>query len=397
MESHPVRVRLGSSWESPGRRAPVRKWLLFALLMVSFAANAPATTTYYVAPPPTGSNSNPGTRASPFATITYAYAHVVAGDTILVRPGTYTDYQSGWGLHLSKSGTASAPITVRSTKFHGAIIDASGTTFSRRPYGVTIDGSYNVIDGFKISTSPGAGLRVDGDYNQITKNEIYRSGLDPTNGYNGSGIFEGSEGLGNTYAQNYVRDNGTDGFDHGFYLCGDNTTVINNIIVRNAGAGIQIAGYDGVENIHIYNNTIASSGTRGIVLWPAQEDGGTTIDYAQIDNNIIAFNGTDGIDGCNPAGTGNVVSNNVLYGNAGTSINWLACGPFGQGGFQVTVTNTIAADPKFVTSTDFHLQSASPAIDAGLNLGTAVPTDYDGVARPQGAGFDIGAFESLVP
>ncbi|MBA3831938.1 MAG: right-handed parallel beta-helix repeat-containing protein [Chthoniobacterales bacterium] len=371
--------------------------MLHLLLPVSLAASAAATATYYVAPPPTGSNSNPGTRTSPFATITYAYTKVMAGDTILVRPGTYTDYQSGWGLHLSKSGTASAPITVRSTKFHRATIDASGTTFSRRPYGVSIDGSYNVIDGFKISTSPGTGLRVDGDYNKVTNNEIFGSGLDPTNGYNGSGIFEGSGGLGNTYVQNYVRDNGTDGFDHGFYLCGDNMTVVNNVIVRNSGAGIQVAGYDGVENIHIYNNTIAYSGTRGIVLWPAQEDGGTTIDYAQIDNNIIAFNGTDGIDGCNPAGTGNVVSNNVIYGNAGTSIDWLACGPFGQGGFQVTVTNTIAADPKFFRFDDFHLRADSPAIDAGLNLGTAVPIDYDGVVRPQGAGFDIGAFELPVP
>ncbi|HEX7556214.1 MAG TPA: choice-of-anchor Q domain-containing protein [Leptolinea sp.] len=53
----------------------------------------------------------------------------------------------------------------------------------------------------------------------------------------------------------------------------------------------------------------------------------------------------------------------------------------------------MSADPKFVSSTDFHLQSGSPAIDSGFNLGSVVPTDFDGVVRPQGAGNDIGAYE----
>jgi hypothetical protein len=39
-----------------------------------------------------------------------------------------------------------------------------------------------------------------------------------------------------------------------------------------------------------------------------------------------------------------------------------------------------------------HTQAASPAVNAG----TAIPTllfDHDGVSRPQGAGYDIGAYE----
>jgi hypothetical protein len=46
---------------------------------------------------------------------------------------------------------------------------------------------------------------------------------------------------------------------------------------------------------------------------------------------------------------------------------------------------------------DFRLTSSSSAIDAGLNLNTAdfsfVQTDLDGTARPQGAAYDIGAYE----
>src|SRR5262245_6006895 len=50
-----------------------------------------------------GNDSYPGTAAQPFRTITRAYSSAGAGTTILVAPGTYTDYSSGWGLHLGRS------------------------------------------------------------------------------------------------------------------------------------------------------------------------------------------------------------------------------------------------------------------------------------------------------
>lgn len=55
--------------------------------------------------------------------------------------------------------------------------------------------------------------------------------------------------------------------------------------------------------------------------------------------------------------------------------------------------NLVNADPRFVNvaAGDYHLATGSPAIDAGKNVGVA--TDLDGIARPQGAGFDIGAYE----
>ncbi|MCJ7756403.1 MAG: hypothetical protein MUP13_17720, partial [Thermoanaerobaculales bacterium] len=41
---------------------------------------------------------------------------------------------------------------------------------------------------------------------------------------------------------------------------------------------------------------------------------------------------------------------------------------------------------------DYHILAGSPAIDSGCSV-HAPSDDFDGVTRPQGSGFDIGAFE----
>jgi hypothetical protein len=54
----------------------------------------------------------------------------------------------------------------------------------------------------------------------------------------------------------------------------------------------------------------------------------------------------------------------------------------------------INENPQFVnlSGLNFHLSPSSPMIDAGQAL-PQVTHDYDGVSRPQGGGYDIGAFE----
>ena len=70
-----------------------------------------------------GSDSNSGTSAQPFRTITYAYSKASAGTIIHVAAGVYYDFTSGWGIRLGKSGTASAPIALQSSVRGGAVID----------------------------------------------------------------------------------------------------------------------------------------------------------------------------------------------------------------------------------------------------------------------------------
>ena len=69
--------------------------------------------TYYVAP--TGSNSNAGSSASPFLTLQAGVNAARAGDTIIVRDGTYgpTGGAGSMGVTINTEGSPSAPITLK--------------------------------------------------------------------------------------------------------------------------------------------------------------------------------------------------------------------------------------------------------------------------------------------
>src|SRR2546429_7693933 len=92
-----------------------------ALLILSLSVVSVRAADFYVSTQ--GSDSNPGTSAQPFRTITRAYSLAGAGTTIIVMPGVYTDHTSGWGLRLGASGSASSPIVLRSQVRGGAIVD----------------------------------------------------------------------------------------------------------------------------------------------------------------------------------------------------------------------------------------------------------------------------------
>lgn len=62
-------------------------------------------------------------------------------------------------------------------------------------------------------------------------------------------------------------------------------------------------------------------------------------------------------------------------------------------GFDTTLsTETISADPLFVSASDYRLQSGSPAKDSGTTI-ASFSTDKNGISRPQGSAWDIGAYE----
>jgi hypothetical protein len=132
------------------------------------------------------------------------------------------------------------------------------------------------------------------------------------------------------------------------------------------GTGIG-AGY-GSSGYRVYHNTIFDDSGQGVGISVSYLDVGG----AEIENNIVsAAYGLVDWTGVHPTYSHNL------------------CSSPGPGCDHVV-------DPGFVDSTtqppNLHLQAGSPAIDAAPCL-SEVPTDLDGVARPQGAGCDIGAYE----
>lgn len=150
-------------------------------------------------------------------------------------------------------------------------------------------------------------------------------------------------------------------------------------------------------------NTLAPEGHfAGIVL---TRYGGFCCHNWDVRNNILAQNAAyavwlygpqagpmQGLQGLN-------FSNNLYYHSAQAATHFSYSGDedYSLAEFQSQTgqeAGSIFAEPMFVDAAghDFHLQSTSTAINAGVAL-FHLSDDFDGNTRPQGAGYDIGAYE----
>ena len=191
-----------------------------------------------------------------------------------------------------------------------------------------------------------------------------------------------------------------------------NISIYDNLVYNNAGPGIQLADEHGVStlsDIDIYNNILYDNsgafevdhyGTEVInfnfinnTLYCNYTIEGTEILIAEshvnlsgcvIRNNIIdiATKGWNGITYSDYANGGITVDHNLFYSSGGSF------GPSNIWGTTYVQANPLLTNP----TTDFSLQSGSPAIDVGSSTG-APSTDFIGTSRPQGAGYDMGAYE----
>jgi parallel beta-helix repeat protein len=146
-------------------------------------------------------------------------------------------------------------------------------------------------------------------------------------------------------------------------------TVRNNVFYG-GGAGYLVADWGGLSgSIRLLNNTILNSENDASVLFG--DDGATY----ELRNNIL--------DG----GGGGERSHNIY-----TSLTWNQTPgdgwDFAEGESLVEDLSALFVDP---AGLDFHLRPDSPAVDAGTDVD--VPADLDGYPRPNGAAYDVGAYE----
>jgi parallel beta-helix repeat protein len=405
--------------------------VLVAILLLTIAplaqpAQAQTGRTFYVAPD--GNDSNPGTEAQPFRTIQRGTDSAVAGDTVLVKNGTYdTIIAQGVAIHMRVSGTANAWITLRAYPGHRPRI------VSRADTAILIDGSYVEVSGFEIAGNSqgnpqfagnGITTRLRAHHIRIISNTIYGFGGGGVNStesdylhIEGNTIFNNAWGSDlaqsgislwrltsadqstgyrsiirrNTVFNNYntrpFRFTGTvtDGNciiidsarDTGYT---GRTLIENNLCFDNGGRGVHVFRSDNVDG---FNNTLYFN-----LRTPELEGGGSELSAIDA-GNVRYFNN---IVYARPNKKANEVynSSNVVFDNNlyyGTTVipNRVA-------------TDIVGFDPLFVnattvaTSANFSLLPSSPAINAVQN-GIFPPIDLYGTIRPQGVRADIGAIE----
>ncbi|KAF1924573.1 polysaccharide lyase family 9 protein [Didymella exigua CBS 183.55] len=142
--------------------------------------------TFYVSP--TGSDSAAGTLAAPYKSIQVAVDKAVAGDSILLRGGTYSPTTN---IQVKKSGTASARITLAAYQTEVPIVDGEALTGTPAPVGGSLaaadrgilhveKASYWTIKGIQFINGPYGVYAVDSSNNifqQLTTRQNYETGF----------------------------------------------------------------------------------------------------------------------------------------------------------------------------------------------------------------------------
>jgi parallel beta-helix repeat protein len=390
--------------------------------------------TYYVAT--NGSDgsscSQAQSQSSPKRTLNAAVACLRAGDTLYVRGGVYGEsllmnVPSGtsWDNKVRIAAYNGETVTMRPSsgwfvlQFAGS--ENNGNSGSQQYIefdGINLDGTDVTYDVVKIDAGPGvnahhiriknATLTAIPQYPGHPNSQVVLiTGLTPDAiGFNefqhltltGGGPVEvGNDFSSMFYIQtpdNLIEDSIIEnGVGAGVEIYNSNSpgsqphrTTIRNNIIRNFTTSVEtrangiIAG--GGNDHQIYNNTIhnianLAGQSGGIYLYNTRN--------SEVYNNTVYGNGRFGIV-VESYSSGAIVRNNISYGNQVNNYADFAS--------DTLESNNLFTDPHFVDAGggDFRLRSDSPAIDRGAYLAT-VGFDQLGVARPQGDGYDIGAYE----
>ncbi|MGV8162328.1 MAG: choice-of-anchor Q domain-containing protein [Candidatus Nanoarchaeia archaeon] len=171
-----------------------------------------------------------------------------------------------------------------------------------------------------------------------------------------------------------IKDNKFVGGFEGLWLNGgqcNNMRVYNNIFEGlSKGVGTHTDEYGYPSGTEVYNNVFYGMGSNHIEI--------RTGHIIDVKNNIHMRQADSALA---YVGSGSWSLSNNLFSVSGMS------GTPGVG------NNSVIGNPLFVDAVngDFNLQSGSPAINAGIDVG--ILFDHEGVSIPQGSAPDIGAYE----
>src|SRR5215213_8220638 len=292
-----------------------------------------------------------------------------AADTIVVPAGTYT-------LTIVGAGARTTFVQAGTTAANG--IDR---VFDVRTGGLTMSG-VTVRHG-RVGDD-GAGFRVR-DFSGtvgLTLTDVTVADNTTTGGNDGGGIHNSNTTGGLVLSRVTVSGN-VAGRDAGGILNADDASLTNVTITNNSatgseqGGGLFNNGIATLTNVTVSHNSTGTGGAGGGL----HRQGGTL----QLRNTIVANNTVGVTANANCSGTITNTSNNL---DSGTT-----CAFTTANGSKSSANADLGAlqDNGGPTNTR-ALGASSAATDAGTATG-APNVDQRGVSRPQGAGYDIGAFE----
>jgi Pel9A-like, right handed beta helix region len=220
---------------------------LVAAIALAIASQASGAE-YFVAT--NGSDSNPGTLALPFASITRGQQAATAGDTVWLRGGTY-QYTAGLGapanaVLFNKSGTSTKPInyfaypgekpvfdffnylpqerirgfSVRADWLHFRGIELKGVqqtiTNVNESWGIRVENGAdnNIFEQLDLHNNEGPGFFIVNGGNNLVLNCDSHDNYDPDRGgENADGFGSHSSDNGNMFVGNRAWNNSDDGYD----------------------------------------------------------------------------------------------------------------------------------------------------------------------------------------
>jgi hypothetical protein len=365
--------------------------------------------------------------STPKLTIAGGAGCLSPGNTLLIKAGTYNE-----SFPNVPSGTSTSPTVVRANPGDQVIITAPCC-----PTAVwLIDGkSYITLDGLIWDGANGVNNSTPGSCGCLVlinnSNHVVIQNAEARNCPTCVGAGFDLNVSSNTNTLRNVKSHGHGpagsggsgcAWGHGAYIASNNNVVEQSEFYSNTSLGIQVygGGLNVTGNIlrknYIHNNSTSTSQACGEVIFGGHDNQfydnivgpntvgpGIQIDFDGPNGNQKVWNNTfTGIAGTAVSiGGGNTNSelkNCIIYNNGSQVSNSGTNTQFSTNLCQNTQSGVCAltGNPLFVNPTgsppNFHLQSGSPAINAGTTL-SAVPDDKDGVSRPQGAAYDIGAYE----
>ncbi len=347
-----------------------------------------------------GSNLASGlTPAEAWATVSHAASRLGAGDTVYIGAGTY----SGQLYLVDRGGTAQSPVRFvgdstgthtgdagevrlthsglahlqRSgyTEFVGLTLASTGNNVIYNDASVGVVLERCVVDGSggALYAANGGSLIVrDCTISALQGHGVFLSGASLT--MSGTSVTRVGTAYSSVHASNSTatieRSSLLDG-NHVVYTDRSRVSLTNTVVANARACGVHSANSSVLALMHCTFNDIATDG-----LYAGS---GTHTVRNTIFNDTrryVYFR----------ANNASITATNCLYANWGTAL-----------AYGYTPSNPVLADPGFsnASADDYTLLTGSGALDAGVDASAFTAVDRLGRARPDGGGWDIGAFEGI--